>query len=136
MQGRNDPFNEFYGGSHAVRRSTAVDKTQLDALGFHVAAQNIVVTRTTSQARSREAQPSALLSGPPTITDTASTTLSSATIKIANTGGSAVTGDLLYINGQQSGTVDGGLVTVSWNASTGTLKLIGTASIAVYRHCS
>jgi hypothetical protein len=35
--------------------------------------------------------------------------LSSATIKIANAGGSAVAGDELYINGQQNGTVDGRL---------------------------
>ena len=37
-------------------------------------------------------------------------------------GGSAVTGDELYINGQQSGSVDGGLVTVSWNDVTKTLN--------------
>src|SRR6202043_1117719 len=36
-------------------------------------------------------------------------------------------------NGQQSGTVDGGLVTVSWNDITKTLNLVGTASIAAYQ---
>ena len=73
-----------------------------------------------------------LLSGPPTVTDSA-TTLSSATIKIADASGSAVTGDELYINGQQSGTLDGGLVTVNWNDSTKVLTLTGNASIAAYQ---
>ena len=81
--------------------------------------------------RSREDRPLALLNGPPTITDTASTTLSSATIKIANAGGSAVAGDELYINGLQNGSVGSG-VTASWNASTDTLTLIGSATLAIY----
>jgi hypothetical protein len=34
VQGSNDPFNEFYGGG-TLQSLTAVDKQQLDALGFH-----------------------------------------------------------------------------------------------------
>ncbi len=66
------------------------------------------------------------------ITDPAHATLASATIRIAN-GGSAVAGDQLFVNGQQSGTLDGGAVAVSWNASTATLTLTGTASLATYQ---
>ena len=133
IQGSNDPFNEFYGGS-TIQSLSTVDKEQLDALGFHttVAQNGFVVAATTSQAI-QGGSAVALLSGPPTISDPTSTTLSSATIKIANGGGSAVTGDELYINGQQSGTVDGGLVAVSWNDVTKTLSLVGAASIAAYQ---
>ena len=119
----------------AVKRSGRTSQTlsavaQQDALGFHVAAQNIVVTATSSKAIQGGAAVT-LLSGPPTIADTASTTLSSATIKIANTGGSAVAGDMLYVNGVQSGSVGSG-VTASWNAGTGTLTLTGSATLAIY----
>ena len=131
VQGPNDPFNEFYTSSTS-QTLTAADKEQLDALGFHTAAQGIVVTATASQA-AQGGPAVALLSGPPTITDPASATLSSATIKIASAGGSAVAGDELYINGQQSGTVDGGFVAVSWNDTTKTLSLVGNVSIAVYQ---
>ena len=72
-----------------------------------------------------------LLSAAPTITDSASTTLASATIKIANGSGSTVAGDALSIGGVQNGSVGNG-VTASWNASTGTLTLTGSASLAVY----
>ena len=34
VQGSNDPFNEFYGGG-TLQSVSAVDKQQLDALGFH-----------------------------------------------------------------------------------------------------
>src|SRR3954454_16044160 len=34
VQGSNDPFNEFYGGG-TLQSLSAVDKAQLDALGFH-----------------------------------------------------------------------------------------------------
>ena len=72
-----------------------------------------------------------LLSGAPVISDPASATLSSATIKIANAGGNAVAGDELFVNGVQNGSVGNG-VTASWNATTGTLTLTGSASTAVY----
>jgi hypothetical protein len=130
VQGYNDPFNEYYTGSTSQTLTTA-DKEQLDALGFHTAPQGIVVAATTSQAIQGGVAVT-LLSGQPTITDLASASLSSATIKIANSGGSAVAGDELYINGLQSGTVDGGLVTVSWNNVTKSLSLVGNISIAAY----
>src|SRR5439155_1171089 len=37
VQGANDPFNEFYGGS-TIQSLSTVDKEQLDALGFHTSA--------------------------------------------------------------------------------------------------
>ena len=37
VQGRNDPFNEFYNNS-TFQSLTAADKEQLDALGFHLAS--------------------------------------------------------------------------------------------------
>jgi hypothetical protein len=54
-------------------------------------------------------------------------------VVITNGSGDPVAGDELYIDGQQSGTVDGGLVTVSWNNSTSTLTLTGNVSITTYQ---
>ena len=89
-----------------------------------------MVVSTASEAVQGGAQ-FTLLSGTPNISDPASSTLSSATIKIANAGGSAVNGDELFVNGVQNGSIGNG-VTASWNASTDTLTLTGSASIAVY----
>jgi hypothetical protein len=132
VQGSADPFDEFYSPGSTQQNLTAVDKELIDVLGFNVTPGTISVSATSSKAQQGGAAVT-LLSGAPTITDSASTTLSSATVKIANSGGSAVTGDELYINGQQSGTVDGGLVAVSWNDSTKVLTLSGNASISVYQ---
>ena len=131
VQGGNDPFDEFYSGS-TLQSLTTVDKEQLDALGFNTTPllRGIVVAATASEALQGGAAVT-LLSGLPSITDPASATLSSATIKIANAGGNAVAGDQLFVNGVQNGSVGNG-VTASWNASTGTLTLTGSASIAVY----
>ena len=71
-----------------------------------------------------------LLTGPATITDSASD-LASATVKIANGSAAAVAGDELAINGVQNGSVGDG-VTASWNATTDTLTLTGNATIADY----
>jgi 20S proteasome alpha/beta subunit len=131
VQGSTDSFNEFY-SYNTLQSLTPVDIQLLDALGFDTTAQGITVSATASQAIQGGAAV-ALLSGPPSISDSAHTTLSSATIKIANGSGSAVTGDELYVNGQQSGTVDGGLVTVNWNDSTKVLTLTGTVSIGSYQ---
>ena len=125
----NDPFDEIYGSS-TLQQLTAVDLKQLDALGFNTIQEGIVVAATTSEAVQGGAAV-ALLSGPPTITDAESTTLSSATIKVTSAGGSAVSGDELYVNGVQNGSVGSG-VTASWNASTDTLTLTGSATLAVY----
>ncbi|MGB9113726.1 NF038122 family metalloprotease, partial [Bradyrhizobium sp.] len=129
VQGGNDPFNEFYTGS-TLQSLTTVDKEQLDALGFNTTPQGIVVAATASEAIQGGARV-ALLSGLANIADPASATLSSATIKIANAGGSAVSGDQLYINGVQNGSVGSG-VTASWNASTDTLTLTGSTTLAAY----
>jgi hypothetical protein len=132
VQGPNDPYNEFYTNSTSQTLS-AVDKEQLDVLGFSLVtqtSQSIVVAATASEAVQAGAAVT-LLSGAPVITDSASTTLSSATIKIASSGGSAVAGDKLYVNGIQNGSLGNG-VTASWNAGTDTLTLTGSASLAVY----
>ena len=125
----NDAFDEFYSGS-TLQSLTTVDKDMLDALGFNTSPQGIVVATTAAEAIQGGAAVT-LLSGPPSINDPFSATLSSATIKIANAGNSVVAGDKLFVNGVQSGSLGNG-VTASWNASTGTLTLTGGASIAVY----
>jgi serralysin len=125
----NDAFNEFYSGS-TLQSLTAVDKEMLDALGFDTTPQGIVVATTASEAIQGGAALT-LLSGPPNVSDPTSATLSSATIKIANAGANAVAGDKLFVNGVQNGSVGNG-VTASWNASTDTLTLTGSASIAIY----
>jgi hypothetical protein len=48
-------------------------------------------------------------------------------------GAAGVSADELYVNGQQSGTLDGGAVTVSWNAATQTLTLSGDVSDSEYQ---
>jgi VCBS repeat-containing protein len=93
-------------------------------------AAPFVITGTASQVL-QGGSTVTLLSAAPTINDASSTTLSSATIKIANAGGNAVTGDNLFVNGIENGLLGSG-VTASWNATTDTLTLNGTASIAVY----
>ena len=125
----NDAFNEFYSGS-TLQSLTAVDKEMLDALGFNTTPQGIVVATTAAEAIQGGAAVT-LLTGPANINDPSSATLSSATIRIANAGGSVVAGDQLFANGVQSGSVGNG-VTASWNAGTGTLTMTGSASIAVY----
>ena len=70
-----------------------------------------------------------LLTGAPTISDPDGSGLNMgfAKIVIAN----AQSGDQLFVNGVQSGTVLG--VSVSWNSSTHTLTLTGDASEATYQ---
>ncbi len=135
VQGSTDPFNEFY-SSNTQQNLTAVDKELMDVTGFSTTPDGvsttpngIVVSGTSSQALQGGAV--TLLNGIPTVTDPDSTTLSSAAIKIADGSGSAVTGDELYVNGQQSGTVNG--VAVSWNDSTKVLTLSGSAAISTYQ---
>ena len=131
VQGGNDPFNEFYSGS-TLQSLTPVDIKMLDALGFNTIG--IIVGANSAEALQGGAAVS-LLSGTPNINDPASATLSSATIKIANAGGNAVAGDELFVNVNgnpiQNGSLGSG-VTASWNATTDTLTLSGTASIATY----
>jgi serralysin len=131
VQGPNDPFNEFYTGS-TLQTLTAVDLEQLDALGFHTASLGLGITPTSSRAV--QGGPAiALLSATPTISNAVASVLTSATIKIANASGNPVAGDELYVNGQQGGSVDGGLVAVSWNDVSKILTLTGNASLTDYQ---
>ena len=70
----------------------------------------------TAEALQGGAAVSLLLGSAPGINDPGSTTLSSATIKIANTSGSAAAGDKLFVNGIENGSL-GNSVTASWNAT-------------------
>ena len=100
---------------------TPVDLEMLDALGFNTTPLGLAVVANAAEAlQGGAAVP--LLSGAPTINDPGSTTLSSATIKIANAGGNAVAGDELFVNGIENGSLGNG-VTASWNATTDTLTL-------------
>jgi hypothetical protein len=130
VQGSTDPFDEFYTPGSTQQNLTAVDKELIDVLGFNTTPGTISVSATSSKAQQGGAAVT-LLSAAPTIMDAASSTLASTTVKIINGSGSAVAGDELYLNGQQSGTVSG--VAVSWNDSTKVLTLTGTASISTYQ---
>ncbi|MBV9993030.1 MAG: VCBS domain-containing protein [Alphaproteobacteria bacterium] len=68
-----------------------------------------------------------LLTATPTISDADNLRLNHFTITITN----AQTGDNLYCNGQQSGTVSG--VTVSWNSTTHQLTLSGDVAFSTYQ---
>ena len=125
----NDAFDEFY-SNNTLQSLTPVDLEMLDALGFNTTPLGLVVVANTVEALQGGAAVS-LLSSAPNINDPGSTTLSSATIKIANASGNAVAGDKLFVNGIENGSIGNG-VTASWNATTDTLTLSGTASIAVY----
>jgi VCBS repeat-containing protein len=108
------------------------DLTLMNVLGWDTARPNgVVVTATPSDALQGGAAV-ALLATAPAITDSASTTLTSATIKIVNGSGSTVAGDKLFVNGIQNGLVGSG-VTASWNATTNTLTLTGAATLAAYQ---
>ncbi len=132
VQGGNDPFNEFYSGS-TLQSLTTVDKQILDALGFNLNPPGLAVVGDTLQAVQDGAN--VLLLSSVAVNDPGSANLSSATIKIANGSGSAVAGDELFVittgGPVQNGSVGNG-VTASWNSTTGTLTLSGTANISVY----
>jgi serralysin len=124
-----DAFDEFY-SNNTLQSLTPVDLEMLDALGFNTTPLGLVVVANTAQALQGGSAVS-LLSSAPNINDPGSTTLSSATVKIADAGGNAVAGDKLFVNGIENGSLGNG-VTASWNATTDTLTLSGTASVAVY----
>ncbi len=114
----------------AIDLSGNIAITQNDLIG--VFTNGIFVTPTPAQAVQGGAAV-AVLSGAPTIVDTTSTTLSSATIKVSAAAGNIFPGDQLFINGVQSGTVDGGRVTISWNDNTKIMTLSGVAPLADYQ---
>jgi VCBS repeat-containing protein len=85
------------------------------------------VTGTTTEAVQGGAAVT-LLTGQPTISDSdGNGDTVGATIQITN----GKTGDELFVNGVQSGTLDG--VTISWNSSTYTLTLSGTNTFSEYQ---
>ena len=128
--GGHDAFND-YSSPGVINAMSANDVTLMEALGWSTQVNGIVVASAAAEAV--QGGPAVtLLTTAPVITDTAKTALTSATIKITNGSGNPVTGDELYINGQQSGTLDGGLVSVNWNDSTKILTLIGNVSTATY----
>jgi VCBS repeat-containing protein len=128
--GGNDAFND-YSNPGVVNALSANDITLMQALGWSTQTNGIVVSANIAEAL-QGGSPVAPLMGAPVITDSGKTNLVSATVTITNGSGNAVAGDELFINGQQSGTVDGGLVAVSWNDSTKVLTLTGNVSIATY----
>jgi VCBS repeat-containing protein len=109
------------------------DITEMNALGFQIAGQNGIVVAASGADAVQGGAAVAITSGAPVISDPAQTNLTSASVQITNGSGSAVAGDKLFVNGQQSGTLDGGLVSVSWNSSTSTLTLTGTVPITEYQ---
>ena len=129
--GGNDAFND-YSNPGVINTVSSNDITLMEALGWTTQVNGIVLTANISEAL-QGGQAVALLAAAPVITDSGQTTLTSATVKITDGSGGPVAGDELYVDGQQSGTVDGGLVTVSWNDSTNTLTLAGNVSIATYQ---
>ncbi len=70
-----------------------------------------------------------LLTGAPGIADPDSVNIAGASVVITN----AQAGDNLLVNGQQSGTIDGGKVSVSWNSTTHTLTLSGDVAETDYQ---
>jgi hypothetical protein len=126
----NDALDAF-GNAGVINVFSQSDITLMGALGWTTTASGITVSATVTDAVQGGA-PVALPAHSPVITDTTST-LVGATIKIANGSGSAVAGDKLFVNGQQSGTVAGGAVAVSWNATTNMLTLSGAASLSSYQ---
>ena len=124
----NDSFLAF-SNSGVENVVSQTDITEMNALGFEIAGQNgIVVAGPTSEAVQGGA--AVQLASSVTITDAGLAVLVDATVKIANGSGAAVAGDELSVDGVQTGTVDGVLVT--WNSSTNTLTLTGGLSIAEY----
>ena len=123
----NDAYLAFSSSGRANTVSQT-DITEMNALGYRTGPLvGITVSGTTLEAIQGGATPLTLLKGPATITDSTSATLSSATIKIANGSGGAVSGDSLFVNGAL-----GNGVTASWNAGASTLTLTGAASLSTY----
>ena len=130
--GGKDAFND-YSSPGVINIMSPNDLKLMQALGWTTGPQvSIAVAATTSEAV-QGGSPVALLKSAPTISDPTSATLASVTVAIANGSGNAVAGDKLYINGQQSGTVASGLVSVTWNDTAKTLTLSGNVSTATFQ---
>jgi hypothetical protein len=128
----SDPFGP--GGPNAPDPGilSATDLQIMDVLGWtEPPPASIAVTGTTAMAV-QGGPPIALLASPATITDPNTGTMTGATVHIASGGGSIFPGDELFLNGVQSGTING--VSFSWNDSTKVLTLTGSASTATYQN--
>jgi VCBS repeat-containing protein len=126
----NDAYLAF-SSSGTANTVSQTDITEMNALGYRLAPQTSIAVSGTTTKAVQGGGAVALLSVIPTITDSASTTLSSVTIRIANGSGTAIAGDQLFVNGLQNGSLGNG-VTGSWNAGTSTLTLTGAATPAIY----
>src|ERR1051325_8202929 len=127
----HDPFGPGGPGAGDPGTLSATDLQIMNVLGW--SNNGISVSAAASDAVQGGAAV-ALLAGPAVITDLNSSTIATATIKVSNASGSIFPGDKLFINGQQSGTVDGGAITVGWNDNTKVLTLTGVATIPVYQN--
>ncbi len=128
----HDPFGPGGPGAGDPGTLSATDILVMEALGWAPPSSGSITVAATSADAVQGFSAVLLLTGAPAITDTASSTLASATIEITNAGGNPVSGDELFINGVQSGAVGDG-VTASWNAVTDTLTLTGVTTIANYQ---
>src|SRR5579883_2503715 len=127
----HDPFGPGGPGAGDPGTLSATDLQIMNVLGWaQPSTDGIAVSPTKADALQGGAALT-LLTATPVISDSKSTTIANATVKVANGSGSAVSGDKLFVAGVQSGIVSG--VTVSWNATTSTLTLSGSASIATYQ---
>jgi len=110
---------------------TNIEMLQFADISIPDTPVRLEVSATTAMAVQGGATEIALLSGPATITDPNSGTMTGATIHIQSTTSVSIfPGDELFLNGVQNGVVSG--VTVSWNDSTKVLTLTGAAPTATY----
>jgi hypothetical protein len=126
----NDSFLAFSGSGVANTMSQS-DIAEMNALGYAIPPPTGIAVNPSTAEALQGGGAVVLLASTPTITDSKSGTIANATIKIANGSGVAVAGDKLFVAGVQSGTVSG--VAVAWNATTNTLTLTGSASLATYQ---
>src|SRR5262249_14635598 len=97
----HDPFGPGGPGVGDPGTLSATDLPLMDVLGWTLAPPNSLssITVTATSAMAVLGGPTiALLTGPATINDTVSSTMSSATVKIASSGGSVFVGDELFLN--------------------------------------
>ncbi len=86
-------------------------------------------TATTTEPVQGSSSKTTLLTSPTAITDNDGNHLASATITITS---GIFSGDELFVNGQQSGTLDSGAITVTWNNTNKVLTLTGYDTLTEY----
>jgi hypothetical protein len=127
----HDPFGPGGPGAGDPGTLSATDLQIMNVLGWGQVTDGVAVSGTKQDAL-QGGVAVALLAAAPVITDSKSSTIASATVRIANGSGIAVSGDKLFVAGVQSGTVATG-VSANWSAATSTLTLSGAASVATYQ---